>query len=61
MPTGPLSMVRTLTMNIITDMAYAEGTHLTALFATAIVLFVFILALNLFIQTALRRAVRENQ
>lgn len=61
MPTGPLSMVRTLTMNIITDMSYAEGTHLTALFATAMVLFVFILSLNLFIQLALKSAVREQQ
>ncbi len=60
MPTGPLSMVRTLTMNVITDMAYAEGTHLTALFATAIVLFIFILALNVFIQVALKRAVKER-
>ncbi|HNY20754.1 MAG TPA: phosphate ABC transporter permease subunit PstC [Treponemataceae bacterium] len=60
MPAGPLSMVRTLTMNVITDMAYAEGTHLTALFATAIVLFVFILALNVFIQVALKRAVKES-
>jgi phosphate transport system permease protein len=60
MPTGPLSMVRTLTMNIITDMSYAEGTHLTSLFSTAIVLFVFILALNLFIQLALKKAVKEQ-
>ncbi len=60
MPTGPLSMVRTLTMNIITDMSYAEGVHMTALFATAIVLFVFILALNLFIQLALKAAVKEQ-
>jgi len=61
MPTGPLSMVRTLTMNIITDMSYAEGVHVNALFATAIVLFVFILALNLFIQLALKAAVKEQQ
>jgi phosphate transport system permease protein len=60
MPNGPLSMVRTLTMNIITDMSYAEGTHLTSLFTTAIVLFVFILALNLFIQLALKKAVKEQ-
>lgn len=61
MPTGLLSMVRTLTMNIITDMSYAEGTHLTSLFTTAIVLFIFILALNLFIQLALRKAVKGEQ
>jgi phosphate transport system permease protein len=61
MPTGPLSMVRTLTMNIITDMSYAEGLHLTALFTTAIVLFLFILALNLFIQFVLKSAVQEQK
>ncbi|MDC7127083.1 MAG: phosphate ABC transporter permease subunit PstC [Spirochaetales bacterium] len=47
MPKGPLSMVRTLTMNIVTDMGYASGDHLTALFTTSIVLFLFILILNL--------------
>jgi phosphate transport system permease protein len=60
MPNGPFSMVRTLTMNIITDMSYAEGTHLTSLFSTAIVLFVFILSLNIFIQMALKSAVKEQ-
>ncbi len=60
MPTGPLSMVRTLTMNIITDMSYAEGDHLTALFSTAIVLFAFILGLNIFIQLALKSAVKAE-
>ncbi|MDC7225756.1 MAG: phosphate ABC transporter permease subunit PstC [Spirochaetales bacterium] len=47
MPTGPLSKVRTLTMNIVTDMGYASGDHRTALFTTSIVLFLFILILNL--------------
>lgn len=47
MPKGPLSKVRTLTMNIVTDMGYASGDHLTALFTTSIVLFLFILILNL--------------
>lgn len=47
MPKGPLSKVRTLTMNIVTDMGYASGDHMTALFTTSIVLFLFILILNL--------------
>jgi len=46
MPTGPLSKVRTLTMNVVTDMGYASGDHMTALFTTGIVLFFFIFALN---------------
>lgn len=60
MPTGPLSMTRTLTMNIITDMSYAEGDHMTALFTTGIVLFIFILILNLVVQFILKKAVRPN-
>ncbi len=44
---NPTSMGRTLTMNIITDMSYAEGVHMNALFATAMLLFAFILLLNL--------------
>jgi phosphate transport system permease protein len=46
MPTGLLSKVRTLTMNIVTDMGYATGLHLTALFATGMVLFVVIMLIN---------------
>jgi phosphate transport system permease protein len=46
MPAGLLSKVRTLTMNIVTDMGYASGDHMTALFTTGIVLFVFIMILN---------------
>jgi phosphate transport system permease protein len=44
---NPTSMGRTLTMNIITDMSYAEGLHMNALFATAMLLFFFIIILNL--------------
>jgi len=47
MPDGILSKVRTLTMNVVTDMGYASGDHMTALFSTGIVLFIFILGLNL--------------
>lgn len=47
MPRGPLSKVRTLTMNIVTDMGYASGDHRKALFATSITLIFFILLVNL--------------
>ncbi|MEJ2664445.1 MAG: phosphate ABC transporter permease subunit PstC [Spirochaetia bacterium] len=53
---GFTSSVRTLTMNIITDMNYASGLHRTALFTTSIVLFVFIIALNILIQILSRRS-----
>jgi phosphate transport system permease protein len=61
MPKGLTGMVRTLTMNIITDMSYATGDHLTSLFATGIVLFVFILALNLTVQIALKRSIAATE
>ena len=54
-PKSPVSMGRTLTMNIVTDMSYAEGVHMSALFATAMLLFFFILALNLFVIHATQR------
>jgi len=59
MPTTLNGMVRTLTMNIITDMSYATGDHLTSLFASGMVLFVFILALNLIVQLVLKRSISE--
>ncbi|PKL14388.1 MAG: phosphate ABC transporter permease subunit PstC [Spirochaetae bacterium HGW-Spirochaetae-8] len=55
-PTSPTAMGRTLTMNIITDMSYAEGTHMASLFATAMLLFIFILSLNLAIISVTKRA-----
>lgn len=51
----PNEMGRTLTMNIITDMSYAEGTHMNALFATAMLLFLFILLLNLFVVQIMKK------
>lgn len=41
------SGTRTMTTNIVLDMAYASGAHRDALIATAMVLFVFILLINL--------------
>jgi phosphate transport system permease protein len=61
MPEGPLSHVRTLTMNIATDMKYASGDHWTSLFTTGIVLFVFILILNLGVQTLLKRSLERKE
>ena len=47
-PTELNQGVRTLTTNIVMEMAYATGQHREALIATAVVLFVFILIINLF-------------
>lgn len=47
MPKGILQGVRTLTGNIVIEMGYATGLHREALIATGVVLFVFILLINL--------------
>lgn len=47
MPRSIFSGVRTLTANIVLEMAYAAQLHREALIATAVVLFVFILLINL--------------
>lgn len=47
LPKSITSGVRTLTGNIVIEMAYASGLHRKALIATAVVLFVFILIINL--------------
>lgn len=55
MPKGILEGVRTLTANIVIEMGYAEGLHREALIATAVVLFVFILIINLSVSLLNRR------
>lgn len=45
-PDSILSGTRTLTTNIVLEMAYSTGLHRRALIATAVVLFVFILIIN---------------
>ena len=47
MPRGITSGVRTMTANIAMEMAYASNLHKDALIATAVVLFLFILIINL--------------
>lgn len=47
MPKGLLKGVRTLTTNIVMDMGYAADLHREALIATGVVLFVFILLINI--------------
>lgn len=46
MPNGITKGIRTMTTNIVLEMAYAADTHREALIATAVVLFVFILIIN---------------
>lgn len=56
MPAGLTKGVRTLTTNIVMEMAYAADTHREALIATAVVLFVFILIINGIFLIVKRRA-----
>lgn len=56
MPKGIFQGVRTLTANIVLEMGYATDLHREALIATAVVLFVFILIINLSFSMLNRRA-----
>ena len=47
MPGSIFEGVRTMTANIVIEMGYAEGLHREALIATGVVLFVFIMLINL--------------
>lgn len=55
MPKGLLQGVRTLTANIVIEMGYAQDLHREALIATGVVLFVFILIINLCFSIVKRR------
>jgi len=58
LPLNPLDPARTLTSNIALEMAYAAGEHQEALFATGVVLFVFIMLLNTIAYMAARQGGR---
>ena len=55
-PGSILDGVRTLTANIVIEMGYAADLHREALIATAVVLFVFILIINLSFSLLKRRS-----
>lgn len=50
LPGSLFDPIRTLTGNIVIEMGYASGEHQQALFATGIILFLFIMILNLAVQ-----------
>src|SRR5699024_11116324 len=50
-----LEGIRTMTANIVIEMGYATGLHREALIATGVVLFVFILLINLCFSVLKRR------
>lgn len=55
MPAGLLKGIRTLTANIVIEMGYAADLHREALIATGVVLFIFILIINLCFSALKRR------
>ena len=55
MPAGLFKGVRTMTANIVIEMGYAADLHREALISTAVVLFVFILIINLLFSVLKRR------
>ncbi len=55
-PKGLLSGVRTLTTNIVLEMGYSTDLHREALIGTAVVLFVFVLMINLSLYLLKRRS-----
>ena len=59
LPRGMFSGVRTMTANIVLEMGYAADLHREALIATAVVLFVFILIINVSFSVLKRRS--ENK
>jgi len=58
LPTSLLDSVRPLTTNIALEMGYAYGTHQDMLFAAGVVLFVFILMLNLILNKISNKVVK---
>jgi len=55
-PSGITKGLRTLTANIVLEMGYAADLHRQSLIATAVVLFVFILIINMIFSAIKRRA-----
>ena len=54
-----LKPIRTLTANIVTEMSYASGLHESALISTGVVLFVFIIILNISLSLMKSKAQRN--
>lgn len=59
-PTSIFAKVRTLTGNIAIEMGYSQGLHTNALFATGIILFIFIMLINLMASFIVRRGVSAS-
>ncbi len=56
----PFASVRFLTTGIVTDFAYATGVHLDVLYTIALVLFVFIMVINIILTRLVRASVASD-
>lgn len=52
----PFSSVRFLTTGIVAEMSYSQGLHRQALFTIGLVLFIFIMAINIILSATLKKA-----
>ncbi len=57
----PFNSVRFLTTAIVSEMSYAEGTHRQVLFTIGLVLFVFIMVINIILNRILKKGALENE
>lgn len=60
-PGSILSPIRTMTSNIVLEMGYASGDHQAALFATGMILFIFIVSLNLMISFIAKAGIENGR
>lgn len=56
----PFNSVRFLTTQLVSEMGYAEGTHRQVLFTVGLVLYIFIMVINLLLQK-LRKEATDNE
>ncbi len=56
----PFNSVRFLTTGIVSEMSYSSGLHRQALFTIGLVLFVFIMLINIFINIIFEKGAKQN-
>lgn len=57
----PFNSVRFLTTQLVSEMSYAEGTHRKVLFTVGLVLFIFIMVINLILMRAQKKGAKGNE
>ena len=56
----PFNSVRTLTTQIVSEMGYAQGLHRQVLFTVGLVLYIFIMVVNLILLRARKKEVAQS-